>query len=246
MLTTIRSTINGAMRKLGVLAEGEEATPGQLSDALIDINGLIEDFNNQNLLITHKIDNTYSTPDGGWSNVITIGTATGSTFEEVAPINIHAAFFRDSGLSDSLLTEQSINEWASIVNKNNIGRPTRFYVSRDNQKLTIYFDMIPDADYTLHLIASMPYLGDSTNNQYTPDSEIDWDYGFERMIRLNLAIELASEYGAVVPQDIAILAQQSIDRIKDKNYDPLVAEVDTALTASKSSYAYFDITSGSW
>jgi len=242
MLTTIRSTINGAMRKLGVLAEGEELTPGQLSDAMIDVNGLIEDFNNQNLLITHKVDNLYPKPDAGWSNVITIGTATGSTFEEVAPINIHTAFFRDSGSSDSPLAELSINEWGSIVNKQNIGRPTKFYVSRDNQKLTIYFDMIPEADYTLHLIASMPYLGDGINNQYTPDSEIDLDYGFERMIRLNLAIELADEYGAQVTQSLAILAQQSVDKIKDKNFDPLTSEVDTALTATNSQY--YDISSG--
>jgi len=242
MLTTIRSTINGAMRKLGILAEGEELTPGQLTDAMIDVNGVIEDFNNQNLLITHKVDNSYPTPDAGWSNVVTISPIEGSTFEEVSPINVHTAFFRDSGLSDSPLAEMSINEWAAIVNKQNIGRPTKYYISRDNQKFTIYFDMIPDADYTLHLIASMPYLGDGTNNQYTPDSEINWDYGFERMIRLNLAIELADEYGAQVTQSLAILAQQSVDRIKDKNYDPLTSEVDTALTATNSQY--FDITSG--
>lgn len=244
MLTTIRSTINGAMRKLGVLAEGEEATSGQLVDALIDINGLIEDFNNQNLLVTHKVQKTYSTPVGGWSGVITINPTTGNTFEEAAPINVHTAFFRDSGGSDSILDLMTPNDWGQIVNKSSTGRPSKLYISRDNQKLTIYFDVIPDADLTLHMLVSMPYLGDSTNNQYTPSSEIDWDYGFERMIRLNLAIELADEYGAQITQSLAVLAQQSIDRIKDKNYTPLTADVDTALTRSGTSY--FDINSGVW
>ena len=64
------------------------------------------------------------------------------------------------------------------------------------------------------------------------------------MIRLNLAIELADEYGAQVTQSLAVLAQQSIDRIKDKNYTPLTADVDTALTRSGTSY--FDINSGVW
>jgi hypothetical protein len=242
MLTTIRKTINGAMRKLGVLAEGEEATSGQLDDALIDINGLIENFNTQNLLISHRVDNSYPTPTGGWSNVITIGTATGSTFEEVAPIEIHSAYIRDSGLSDSPLELMSLNDWTTIITKSSVGRPTRYFISRDNQKLTIYFDVIPDADYTLHLFASLPYLGDGANNQYTPDSEIDWDYGFERMIRLNLAIELADEYQIEPTQNLMRSAQQSVDRIKAKNHTPLTSELDTALVPRD--YGYFDINSG--
>ena len=244
MLTTIRSTINGSLRKLGVLAEGEEATPGQLSDALIDLNGLIESFNNQNLLITHKIHKTYSEPSDGWTNIITIGA--GQQFDETAPINTHAAFFRDAAGTDSILTEMSVNEWATIGVKSSVGRPTKYYVSRDNQMLTIYFDIVPDALYTLHLISTMPFLGDGVNNQYTPDSEIDWDYGFERMLRLNLAIELADEYGQQITQNLAINAQKSVDEIKDKNFDPLTSEVDTALTASNSSFSSYDISSGSW
>ena len=223
----ISKTINSALRILGVLSEEEEATPAQAQDAVNSLNGMIEAFTNESLIIPHNEIKSYTKPVGGWSNAVTIGS--GEQIDETAPTEILTAFFRDAGGSDFQLKPFSFNQWADIRTKNTIARPISFFYETNIRSIKIYFDTIPYAEDTLKLVAKMPF-----DTIYKVTDDVAWDYGYERMIRYNLAIELASEYGSSLNDSLVAIATNSKAHIKRMNASIPMLNMDIALQNRRS------------
>lgn len=225
----IKKTIDGALRLIGVLAAGEEASADEHADGLERLNGLIDSFNTHSLLVSYISHNVYPAPIVGWKSKINFGIGPSFDFDGVAPIRITSAFFRDGGGIDSPITLNSIEQWSGISNKSVLATPSNYFVQYGPDKnMEIQFDSIPLNTDVLHLMCRMPFV--AASGTYLPTDDINWDYGFERMLRYNLAVELASEYGQQIPQAVAILAQKSLSDIKQSNYQPIALEVDGGLT----------------
>lgn len=235
----LSKTIDGALRLLGVLAAGEEASPTEHEDALDRLNGMIDGFNIQNFTVSHLQEKTYSPPSIGWTSKITIGTDLDNTFVEAAPMSVQAAFFRDAAGVDFKMTPMGINEWADMVWKNIVAPPLKYYENYYGHNLALQFDTVPYANYTLHLICKLPYIGN-----YKPTDNIDWDYGFEEMLRYQLAVRLAPEYGMQLRADIAAAAQNLMQNIKRRNAENKTLIVDDGLQQGTRRYGYYDIISG--
>jgi len=235
----LSKTIDGALRLLGVLAAGEEASPTEHEDALDRLNGMIDGFNIQNFTVSHLQEKVYSPPSIGWTSKVTIGTDINNTFVEVAPMSVQAAFFRDIAGVDFKMTPIGINEWADMVWKNIVAPPLKYYENYYGHNLALQFDTVPYANYTLHLICKLPYVGN-----YKPTDNIDWDYGFEEMLRYQLAVRLAPEYGMQLRADIAAAAQNLMQNIKRRNADNKTLIVDDGLQQGTRRYGYYDIISG--
>lgn len=227
----ISKTIDGALRLIGVLAAGEEANPEEHADGLERINSLIESFNLQSLLISYTKQVVLPALPIAKAK-ITIGKELTNDYVQVAPIEIIQAFFRDAGGMDYPIRLWSIDQWSRLVNKSIVARPTNYFVQYGNdngmRSLELQFNTIPYPTDELHLMARMPYIG--ATGSYLPTDDIEWDYGFERMIRYNLAVELAPEYGIVdIPQIVIQTALTTLNEVKQSNYEPLAMEVDRGL-----------------
>jgi hypothetical protein len=233
----ISSTINGALRLIGVLAAGEEASPEEHKDALERLNGMIEGFNIQNLTVSYLQEKTYDAPSSGWTSRITIGNITGNTYIETAPISIASAFFRDVSGTDFPLLPMGENQWSAINYKNVVAIPTRYFEVYHGVTLDLQFDTIPMDGYVLHLMVKLPYVGN-----YLPTDNITWDYGFEEMLRYQLAVRLAPEYGVQLRQEVAVIAMELMKNIKNRNATNIFLNVDNGL--QNKTHGYYNINSG--
>jgi len=226
----ISRTIDGALRLIGVLAAGEEAHPEEHQDGLERLIGLVESFNLQSLLVSYTKQLTLL-PLPSAKAKITIGTEVGNDYVQVAPIEIIQAFFRDAGGMDYPIRPMPIDQWARMVNKSIVARPTNYFVQYGNingdRGVEIQFNTIPYPTDELHLMARMPFV--ASVGDYKTTDDIAWDYGFERMLRYHLSIDLAPEYGVQVRPEVAAIAAQAMEQIKQYNYSPLALEVDRGL-----------------
>jgi len=235
----LTDTINGSLRLIGVLAAGEEASTTEHKDALDRFNGMIDSFNIQNLTVSYMQEKAYHPPSIGWTSKITIGSDINNTFVETAPMSIQSAFFRDASGVDFKMTPMGINEWADMVWKNIVAPPLKYYENYYGHNLSIQFDTVPFSSYTLHLICKVPYVGN-----YKPTDNIDWDYGFEEMLRYQLAVRLAAEYGVQLRQEVVAIAQGLMHNIKSRNAVKKTLNVDAGLMQSNQRFGYYDIVSG--
>lgn len=235
----LTDTINGSLRLIGVLAAGEEASPVEHKDALDRFNGMIDSFNIQNLTVSYMQEKVYPTPLSGWTSKVTIGADINNIFVETAPMSIQSAFFRDAAGVDFKMTPMGINEWADMVWKNIVAPPLKYYENYYGHNLSIQFDTVPFSSYTLHLLCKVPYTGN-----YKPTDDIDWDYGFEEMLRYQLAVRLAPEYGVQLRQDVVMMAEMLMKNIKKRNAISKTLNVDVGLQQSNQRMGYYDIISG--
>jgi hypothetical protein len=234
----LSSTLNGALRLIGVLAAGEEASAVEARDALDVFNGMIDGFNIDGLTISTLQDKSYVKPLLGWKSAITIGSDVSNDYVETAPMEIHNAFFRDVSGVDYKINPMGVNEWSDMVWKAIVAPPLKYFANYHGNNLTLQFDTIPYDTFTLHLICKAPY---SVN--YAATDDIEWDMGFEPMLRYQLAVRLSAEYGVQLRQDVVVMAMDLMRKIKRRNTVSEVLSVDIGLQNSRQQ-GYYHIESG--
>lgn len=243
----ISKTIDSALRKISVLSGSDEASPADHILGLDTLNRIIDSYNTQNLLITHIEDIELQAPftanecesadpedftERLWKSSVTIGHCQEINME--APVDIQGLFWRQNG-TDYQSTEMSMNEWAGIDYKETTSIPYRHYIQRiDNNNIKIYFDVIPQEGLLLHLQAKMPYTGkNSTGNDYCPTDDINWNFGFEKMLMYRLAIELSPDFEVPLSPIITALAQDAESNVKTHNYQPRTLKSDSTLSKGR-------------
>lgn len=239
----ISDTIDDALVEIGVKNPNEEADPHEHKFGLRTLNRIIDSYNTQNLIITYLEDIPLEAPwtvnecesadpddfhTRQWNNTVTIGHCQDINME--APVDIQGLFWRQDGTDYQSVTMTS-NQWSSIVTKGNTTIPRRHYIQRmDNNNIKIYFDYIPQAGLELHLLAKRPYTGkNSTGNEYIPTDDINWNFGFEKMLMKRLAVELAPSYGITPSAILLSTAQEAEDKVKTHNSEPLTLDPDVTL-----------------
>lgn len=207
-MATTKQLIDSALRSIGVLASGEEAKPSEVQDALQYATAMLESWSLDGLLVHALQHESFALSATSGGRTFTIGT--GGDFNTVRPIAIENLRLRDSGGLETEIKQYSLNQWASIPIKDAVRNyPEGFYYEPGYPLGTIYFSSIPDTGDTLKLvsrklISDLPALG--TDLTYPP--------GYDRAIRLGLAIELAPEYGKPVPAEMAALFRDSLFKLK--------------------------------
>jgi len=230
----ISKTIDDALVEIGVNDPSDEATPQDHEFGLRSLNRIVDLFNTQNLLITYSEDMEFlapyttnecesADPDDFtvrlWNSSVTIGHC--QDINQAAPMDIQGLFWRQDG-TDYQSKPMTLDEWASISFKEVEGIPTRHYIQRiDNNNVKIFFDMIPQSILKLHIQAKMPYTGkNSVGNEFIPTDDINWGYGFEKMLMKRLAVELAPSYGVEASAIVISSAIEAENYVKSYNYQP--------------------------
>lgn len=219
MATTAGDLINGSLRLLGVLAEGETPSSETSQDALFAFNQLIESWNTERLAVYSTIDQVMQWQPNSLS--ATLGP-TGSLlpvdplYTPVRPVLVDdSTYFLDpaSGISYGikLINQQQYNGIA--VKTVTSTYPQVMFVNMTYPDVEIFVYPKPTKLLYFHFI-SVRELDQPANLA----TDITFPPGYLRAFRYCLACELAPEFG-VEPspqvQRIAMTSKRDLKRINN-------------------------------
>jgi hypothetical protein len=105
-MTTAGEQINGALRLLGVLAEGETPSAETSQDALMALNQMIDSWNTERLSVFSTQDQVFNWPSGELFR--TLGP-TGNFVGDRPVLLDDSTYFRDPHLSAGHLCQQHLS-----------------------------------------------------------------------------------------------------------------------------------------
>lgn len=219
MATTAGDLINGSLRLLGVLAEGETPSAETSQDALFAFNQLIESWNTERLAVFSTIDQVVA-----WQpNTLNATLGPSGTLQPVDPLVSlvrpilvdDATYFVDpaSGISygiklinqqqyDGIAVKTVTSTYPQVMFVNNTYPDIDIYIyPKPTKLLHFHFISVQELDQPANL---------ATNMTFPP--------GYLRAFRYCLACEMAPEFG-VEPspqvQRIAMTAKRNLKRINN-------------------------------
>ena len=228
-MATTKRLLEGALRKIGVLAAGEEADAPTLQDALEIANEWLESLSNEGLLIYALTHESFTL-----SSQRTYTFGPGGDFDSVRPITIEDVRIRDAGGREEPIEIASLNKWAGIRLKDTVlTYPDYVYYEPTYPLGTFSFSAIPVANNTVKIVSTkqlsaLPAL----------TVEVDLPPGYSRFIRLGLAVELAPEFGKSIGPEIAATYRHATAILKRTNSKSRMGtlEVDKGLLQGRRGY----------
>lgn len=221
---TVRDLINGSLRLIGVLAEGESPSAQAQNDALSALNDFMDSLSTQSLMIYAKTRESFDLVPS--QQTYTFGT--GGNFNSSRPQLIENAGIMAPGTAPQCEIQMRImnkDEFAEIMLK--------------TQQSTIPLFLYDDGQYPLTNVNLWPvpsvvtqlilYSWKALSRFSTVDDTVEFPPGYARMLRYNFAIELSAEYGKEPSQSVVAIATSSKAEVKRMNSKPLHLETDPAL-----------------
>ena len=209
-MTSAGDIINGSLRLLGVLAEGETPSSETAQDALSAMNEMIQSWNTERLAVFSTQDQVVTWPASTQSR--TLGPT--GNIVGLRPVLVDdATYFRDpaNGISYGLklINQQQYNGIA--VKTVTSTYPQVMWVNMTYPDIEMYVYPVPTKALEFHFVSFEPLT-----EAAALASEMAFPPGYLRAFRYNLACELAPEFG-VEPsrqvQRIAMTAKRTLKRI---------------------------------
>ena len=205
-MTTALTIITRALVDLQAIEAGVAPSAQEASDGLDYLNDLIQSLDNEGLIIYAETTDALTVTG---SASYTYGT--GGTINAARPITINSAYFTLSGYDYTPVNILNRQQYEALADKNATGSiPTSIYVNYTYPLATVYVYPVPSTG-TLNLSSQKPLT-----EQALLTTVLSMPKGYERMLRLNLAVEMMSQYG-VQDQKIMILADNAKKDIKRVN-----------------------------
>lgn len=211
-MATAGELINGSLRLLGVLAEGETPSSETSQDALVAMNQMIDSWNTERLAVFSTQDQVFSWPPGAISR--TMGPT--GDFVGNRPVQLDdSTYFRDpaSGISYGIkfINQQQYDGIA--VKTVTSTYPQVMFINMTFPDIEMYVYPVPTKVLEFHFI-SVEELTQPANLA----TVLTFPPGYLRAFRYNLACEIAPEFG-VEPspqvQRIAMYSKRNLKRIND-------------------------------
>ena len=212
MATTAGDQINGALRLIGQLAEGETASAATSQDALIALNQMIDSWNTERLSVFSTQDQIFSWPP----NVISRTLGPTGDFVGNRPILLDdSTYFRDpsSGISFGIkiINQQQYNGIA--VKTVTSTYPQVIWINMSYPDIEMYVYPVPTKVLEWHFVSV-----EELTQPATLATNLAFPPGYLRAFRFNLACEIAAEFGVEPPPQvkrIAMSAKRNIKRINN-------------------------------
>lgn len=123
----------------------------------------------------------------------------------------------------SILT---LEQYASIPAKcTSSSFPIALYDDGQYPVRTISVYPVPSMEYYMVLWLWQPLLTITDL-----DAELHFPPGYERALKFNLAVELAAEFGSALPNQVRLIASESLAKLKRQNSTPAIAELGSFRT----------------
>ena len=209
-MATVGDQINGALRLIGQLAEGEVPSGETSADALTAFNQMIDSWSTERLSIFATQDQTFT-----WAASTTSRTLgpTGD-FVGLRPVLLDdSTYFKVNNLSYglALINQEQYN---SIALKSSTSTyPQYLFVNMTMPDIEMYIWPVPTTALEMHII-SVEVLSQPA----TLATSLVIPPGYLRAFRFNLAVEIANEFGVEAPPStkrIAAASKRNIKRINN-------------------------------
>jgi hypothetical protein len=232
-MTTAGDQINGALRLLGVLAEGETPSAATADDALSALNQMIDSWNTERLTVFSTIDQVETWPPG--ERYRTFGP-TGDIVGDRPILVDDSTYFRDpaSGISYGLklINQQQYNGIA--VKTVTSTYPQVLWVNMTYPNIEMYVYPVPTKVLEFHIVSVQP-LSQPANLA----TELTFPPGYLRCFRYNLACELAPEFGVEPSPQVQRIAMASKRTLKRINNPDDIMSLPYSIVGTRQRYNIF-------
>lgn len=224
---TAKQAILTALKSLGVVASGEDATPEEYADGLLYLQMMLRNLSAVRLLVyTSTVDQlvlTAGKSDYTWG--------VGGDLSSSRPNKILHANLNNGEYPVSLLSEK---EFVEVGSKDTVGIPSAVYISRSFPLASIVVLPVPDAAYMLYLHSVKPFT--ETSSFTSLNDELIFPPEYEEPIVNNLAVRLSTVFGKAVPAIVAGLAASGMSIIMKNNSTGMGNSVTLGLPVGSGNY----------
>ena len=237
MTTTAGDQINGALRLIGQLAEGETPSAATSADSLTALNQMLDSWSSERLSVFSTQDQVFTWPASTASR--TIGP-TGDFVGNRPVLLDDSTYFRD--------TSNNISFGIKIINQQQYnGIAVKTVTSTYPQVLWINMEM-PNADMYIYPVPTkaLQWHFISVTELVEPaalSTVLVVPPGYIRAFRFNLACEIAAEFGVEPPPQVRRIAMYSKRTIKRINNPDDVMSLPYSIVATRQR---FNIYSGNY
>jgi hypothetical protein len=229
-MATAGDIINGSLRLIGQLAEGEAPSADTAQDALAAMNQMIESWNTERLAVYATETQVFAWPPGLSSR--TIGPT--GDFVGNRPVLVDdATYFKDSasGLSFGI---KMINQdqYNGIALKSVTSTyPQVMWVNDTYPDVTITIYPVPTKVLDWYIVSVQPLAQPAVLA-----TDLFFPPGYLRAFRYNLACELAPEFGVEPSPQVVRIAMTSKRNLKRVNNPGDIMAVPYPLISSRQKY----------
>jgi len=226
-METAGDIINGSLRLLGVLAEGEVPSAETSQDALRAMNQMIDSWNTERLSVFSTQDQIFMWPAGQLSR--TMGPS--GDFVGNRPVLLDdATYFKDPGTGVSygikFINQQQYDGIA--VKTVTSTYPQVIFVNMTYPDIEMYIYPRPTRELEWHFISV-----EELTQPATLATQLHFPPGYLRAFRYNLACEMAPEFGTEPSAQVRRLAMSSKRNIKRINNPDDIMSMPYSLVATR-------------
>ena len=233
MTTTAGDQINGALRLIGQLAEGETPSAATSQDSLTAMNQMLDSWSSERLSVFSTQDQVFSWPPGLKSR--TIGPT--GDFVGNRPVQLDdSTYFRDPANNISfgikIINQQQYDGIA--VKTVTSTYPQVIWLNMDMPNMDMYIYPVPTKVLEWHFISVTELVEPATlaTSLIIPP-------GYLRAFRFNLACEIAAEFGVEPPPSVQRIAMSSKRNIKRINNPDDIMSLPYAIVATRQRFNIF-------
>jgi len=257
-MATAGDQINGALRLLGILAEGETPSAQMSQDALAAFDQMVDSWNTERLAVFCTQDQSYFWPAGERIQtlgptgdfVYVVGTQSevpiitqddqylaledGNPTNQQRPILLEdSTFFRDPTTNVAygikFINQLQYNNIAVKTVQSTYPQVMFVNMTYPNISMSVY--PVPSRTLEFHFISVQKLL-----DPVALDTEILMPPGYLRAFRFNLAMELAPEFGVEPTPQVQRIAMASKRNLKRINNPRDVMSMPYSLMARRNRY----------
>jgi hypothetical protein len=232
MSTTALAIVSRALRKIGALAQGESVSASEAADALTELNGMVNEWSTNNLLVYANVREEFSFTASQAS--YTLGS--GGNWSTTRPVEIWKVMLGDNTqtppleLPIDIITDKRL--WAEIPNKDlTDAYPEKVFRFNTWPLDTLQFWPVPTTAHKAVIYSEKPLSSFSLIS-----STVDLPDGYENALVYNLAVRLAPEYDKEASRTVQRIAWSTLKDIERMN-----SEVPTMAADSGFVRVPFDI-----
>ena len=225
--------INGSLRLLGMLAEGETPSAETSADALLAMNQMIESWNTERLSIFSTQDQVFSWP----ATVISRTIGPTGDFVGNRPVLVDdATYFKDPSTGVSygikIINQQQYDGIALKTVRSTY--PQVMWINMTYPDIEVYIYPVPTRILEFHFI-SVEELSQPTNLT----TVLAFPPGYLRAFRYNLACELAPEFGVEPSRQVQRIAMTSKRNLKRINNPDDLMSIPYSIVGTRQRYNIF-------
>ena len=233
MSTTAGDQINGALRLIGQLAEGETPSAATSQDALTAMNQMIDSWSIERLAVFSTQDQVFSWPPGAISR--TLGP-TGNFVGNRPVLLDDSTYFRDpaNGISFGIKIINQQQYDGIAVKTVTSTYPQVIWINMGYPNIDMYIYPVPTKVLEWHFISVT-----ELDQPATLATVLTFPPGYLRAFRYNLACEIAAEFGVEPSPQVSRIAMTSKRNLKRINNPDDIMSLPYSIVGTRQRFNIF-------